>query len=58
MQIVADMRGVWVKNRGKFADVLCGRPLSRYTYVFQELLLRGVLAEPLENIKKPVKSRD
>ena len=27
MQTVADMRGVGVKNRGKFADVLCGRPL-------------------------------
>ena len=28
MQTVADMRGVGVKNREKFADVLCGRPLS------------------------------
>ena len=27
MQTVADMRGVGVKNRGKLADVLCGRPL-------------------------------
>ena len=27
MQTVADMRGVGVKNRGKSADVLCGRPL-------------------------------
>ena len=27
MQMVADMRGVGVKNREKFADVLCGRPL-------------------------------
>ena len=27
MQTVADMRGVGVKNREKFADVLCGRPL-------------------------------
>ena len=29
MQTVADMRGVGVKNRGKSADVLCGRPLPR-----------------------------
>ena len=29
MQTVADMRGVGVKNRGKFADVLCGRPLRK-----------------------------
>ena len=28
MQTVADMRGVGVKNRGKFADVLCERPPS------------------------------
>ena len=28
MQTVADMRGVGVKNRGKFEDVLCGRPLT------------------------------
>ena len=28
MQTVADMRGVGVKNRGKFADVLYGRPLN------------------------------
>ena len=28
MQTVADMRGVGVKNRGKLADVLCGRPLT------------------------------
>ena len=28
MQTVADMRGVGVKNRGKFVDVLCGRPHS------------------------------
>ena len=28
MQTVADMRGVGVKNREKFADVLCGRPLT------------------------------
>ena len=28
MQTVADMRGVGVKNREKFADVLCGRPLK------------------------------
>ena len=26
MQTVADMRGVGVKIREKFADVLCGRP--------------------------------
>ena len=26
MQTVADIRGVGVKNRGKFADGLCGRP--------------------------------
>ena len=26
MQTVADMRGVGVKNREKFEDVLCGRP--------------------------------
>ena len=31
MQMVADMRGVGVKNRGKFADVLCGRPLFQFT---------------------------
>ena len=30
MQTVADMRGVGVKNREKFADVLCGRPLGNY----------------------------
>ena len=30
MQTVADMRGVGVKNREKFADVLCGRPLMRF----------------------------
>ena len=29
MQTVADMRGVGVKNRGKSADVLCGRPLNQ-----------------------------
>ena len=29
MQTVADMRGVGVKNRGKCADVLCGRPPSQ-----------------------------
>ena len=29
MQTVADMRGVGVKNRGKFADALCGRPLTK-----------------------------
>jgi hypothetical protein len=28
MQTLADMRGVGVKNRGKYTDVLCGRPLS------------------------------
>ena len=28
MQTVADVRGVGVKNREKFADVLCGRPLT------------------------------
>ena len=28
MQTVADMRGVGVKNRGKIADVLYGRPLT------------------------------
>ena len=28
MQTVADMRGVGVKNRGKSADILCGRPLT------------------------------
>ena len=34
MQTVADMRGVGVKNRGKFADVLCGRPLmSPLTFI-------------------------
>jgi hypothetical protein len=27
MQTVADMRGVGVKNRENFADVLCGWPL-------------------------------
>ena len=30
MQTVADMRGVGVKNRGKIADVLYGRPLTIY----------------------------
>ena len=30
MQMVADMWGVGVKNRGKFADILCGRPLYYY----------------------------
>ena len=30
MQTVADMRGVGVKNKGKFADVLCGRPLTLF----------------------------
>ena len=30
MQTLADMRGVGVKNRGKYADVLCGRPLNMY----------------------------
>ena len=29
-QTVADMRGVGVKNRGKFADVLCGQPLNTF----------------------------
>ena len=29
MQTVADMRGVGVKNRGKSADGLCGRPLTQ-----------------------------
>ena len=33
MQTVADMRGVGVKNRGKFADVLCGRPLGSTSYL-------------------------
>ena len=28
MQTVSDMRGVGVKNRGKIADVLYGRPLA------------------------------
>ena len=28
MQTVADIRGVGVKNREKFADVLCGQPLN------------------------------
>ena len=28
MQTLADMRGVGVKNRRKYADVLCGRPPS------------------------------
>ena len=28
MQTLADMRGVGVKNRGKLADVICGRPLT------------------------------
>ena len=28
MQTVADMRGVGVKNGGKYADVLYGRPLT------------------------------
>ena len=27
MQMLADMRGVGVKNRGKYEDVLCGWPL-------------------------------
>ena len=31
MQMVADMRGVGVKNREKLADVLCGRPLTTLT---------------------------
>ena len=30
MQTLADMRGVGVKNQGKNADVLCGRPLSKF----------------------------
>ena len=30
MQTVADMRGVGVKNREKIADVLYGRPLSKF----------------------------
>ena len=34
MQTVADMRGVGVKNRGKFADVLCGRPLMLLSILF------------------------
>ena len=29
MQTVADVRGVGVKNREKFADVLCGWPLMK-----------------------------
>ena len=34
MQTVADMRGVGVKNRQKFADVLCGRPLiAKYSAI-------------------------
>ena len=28
MQMLVDMRGVGVKNREKYADVLCGRPLG------------------------------
>ena len=39
MQMVADMRGVGVKNRGKSVDILCGWPLTATTgkdnkYVF------------------------
>ena len=29
MQTLADMRGVGVKNRKKYAAVLCGRPLGQ-----------------------------
>ena len=28
METLADMRGVGVKNKKKYADVLCGRPLT------------------------------
>ena len=34
MQTVADMRGVGVKNRGKLADGLCGRPLKMKNVVY------------------------
>ena len=39
MQTVADMRGVGVKNRGKFADILCGRPLKVISYTLNFITL-------------------
>ena len=36
MQTLADMRGVGVKNQGKNADVLCGRPLGRYDILYPQ----------------------
>ena len=35
MQTDADMRGVGVKNRGKIADVLYGRPLIHIIYMYR-----------------------
>ena len=40
MQTVADMRGVGVKNRGKFADVLCGRPLMMNAFSRSDLYMQ------------------
>ena len=39
------MRGVGVKNRGKFADVLCGRLLIRLWREFQNCRLLSLCAE-------------
>ena len=43
MQTVADMRGVGVKNRGKSADVLCGRPHTKNTRSKKLIQLLGPL---------------
>ena len=43
MQTVADMRGVGVKNREKFADVLCGRPL---TMVIEQTKIGHIFRRP------------
>ena len=40
MQTLADMRGVGVKNRGKYADVLCGRPLGKTHFIVMPLITK------------------
>ena len=46
MQTLADMRGVGVKNRGNYADVLCGLLLSLSGRV-QETLPESIESGPL-----------
>ena len=44
------MRGLGVKNRGKFADVLCGRPLRDHPYIMSAYF--GTFSINVETVHK------